>query len=301
MCSFHSTNRLSPNCLQDGPPPPPQIWTPSSLPLHVWREFCHWLHIFALYVKTTLRSSPLQQRLQDFVDPATALEDVAVQSLLLALFRILSFDRDMLGGIVAPLFLSSFLRQETSPIRYLAIQCLCMTMHFADAYSEKLVCRYIGKEAILGEWEGRSIDYRLLKLWEEKRWKDLTKAATSVEVSWKAVHASPLITRTLSIGDLSLQTANIGGILHPRSSEHTSHTSDSTFVLTTTAKQNLHRLGTCLRERKPILISGQASSGKTSLVHEAARLLNQQSTMITLHLNEQTDAKSLLGFHTLFG
>ncbi|KAJ9609057.1 AAA ATPase midasin [Cladophialophora chaetospira] len=250
------------------------------------------------HVKATLRSDSLQQRLRNFVDPATALEDNIVQSLLLAVFRILSFDRDMLNGIVTPLFLSSFLRHVSLPIRYLAIQCLCMMMHFADAHSEKLVGVYIGKEAVLGTWEGRAIDYRLLKLWEEKRWKDLTLAATSVEDSWKAVHPRPLPTRSLHTGDLSLRTANIGGVLHPRLPENTPNTSESAFVLTSTAKRNLCRLGTCLLKRKPVLISGQTSSGKTSLVHEAARLLNHQSKMITLHLNEQTDAKSLLGYHT---
>ncbi|EXJ64606.1 hypothetical protein A1O7_00943 [Cladophialophora yegresii CBS 114405] len=250
------------------------------------------------HVRSLLRTAQLRHLLFDVQDPGPELEDDAAQSLLLSLFRFLSYDRDILSGAVAALFFSSFLQHRSLPLRYLAIQCLCMMMHFADAYSEKLVETYIGKQAILGEWEGRSIDYRLLKLWEERRWKDLAKAATTVEKSWQSLSQAPATTRNMGHVDLSPHTTNIGGVLHPRSPEHTSPISESTFVLTATAKRNLHQLGQCLLEPKPIFISGQASSGKTSLVHEVARLLGQQASMITLHLNEQTDAKSLLGMHT---
>ncbi|ETI28556.1 hypothetical protein G647_01006 [Cladophialophora carrionii CBS 160.54] len=250
------------------------------------------------HVRSLLRTTQLRQLLFDVQDSVPELEDDATQSLLLSLFRFLSCDWDILSGTVGPLFLSAYLRHRSLPLRYLAIQCLCMIMHFADAYSEKLVETYIGKQAILGEWEGRSIDYRLLKLWEERRWKDLAKAATTVEQSWQSTSQPSASRRDLNPVDFSPHTTNIGGVLHSRSPEHSSPISESAFVLTATAKRNLRQLGQCLLEPKPIFISGQASSGKTSLVHEAARLLGQQASMITLHLNEQTDAKSLLGMHT---
>ena len=234
----------------------------------------------------------------DVGSPSPGIDEDAVHLLLLALFRVLSFDRDMLSDIVSPLFLSSFLRHQSRPVRYLAIECLCMVMHFADAYSEKLIETYIGKEAIWGEWEGIKINYRLLKLWEERRWADLAKAIYNVDRSWQSSRSifSPI--RAMTIGHLSDNTTSIGDVLCPRPVKDTSHISKSTFVLTHTARRNLHQLGRSLLESKPILISGQASSGKTALCHEAARLLNQSSSMITLHLNEQTDAKSLLGLHT---
>ncbi|KIW72903.1 hypothetical protein PV04_01064 [Phialophora macrospora] len=274
------------------------------------------------HITSLLRTVELRHWLFDLQNSDPKLEDDVVQSLLLSLFRFLSWDRDMLSGTVAPLFLSSFLQHPSLPLRYLAIQCLCMIMHFSDSYSEELVQRYIRvpdmpdksvrsktaervhtvtgdwKGPISGEWEGRNIDYRLLKLWEEKRWKDVAKAASSVEKSWQSLSQLPTGMRHLNPVDLSPHTANIGGVLHPRSPERSPPTSESAFVLTATAKRNLHQLGQCLLDQNPILISGQASSGKTSVVHEAARLLGQQASMITLHLNEQTDAKSLLGMHT---
>ena len=252
---------------------------------------------FATYLRPHLRALFTNTH---FLDPENVsyFEDDDAQSLLLAIFRCLSFERDVLTAHVGPAFLSSFLRHPSLPVRYLAIQCLCFTMHFADAYSEKLVEIHIGKQAILGSWEGKNIDYRLLKLWEERRGKDLAKAVQSVEESWRTSSPHPPSSRDLSPIDLSPLTANVGGILHTRVTRRTAPAQNSTFVLTATAKKSLHQLGRSLSRPKPILIIGQASSGKTSFIHEAARLLDQRNSMITLHLNEQTDAKSLLGIHT---
>ena len=255
----------------------------------------------ATYLRPHLKALLNTQRLRYcLLEPETLpeLEDDAVISLLLALFRCLSFERDMLTDNVGPAFFSPLLQHSSLPVRYLAIQCLCMFMHLADAYSENLAETYIGRQAILGTWEGKSIDYRLLKLFEERRWNDLAKAVEGVEESWQQISSHPSTTRILAVTDLSPHTANVGGVLLPRISNQFASAQDQSFVLTKTAKQNLHQLGRHLLENKPILISGQAGSGKTSLVHEAARLLNQQLSMITLHLNEQTDAKSLLGIHT---
>ena len=249
------------------------------------------------YLRSLIGSEPLKDCLLG-AETFSELEDAIAQTILLALFRCLSFERDMLADSVGPSFFTSFLDHASLPVRYLAIQCLCMNMHFADDYSENLVETYIGKQAILGTWEGKSIDYRLLKLWEERRWKDLVKAAKSVEEAWQAVPSSLFSSRNLTVTDLSPRTVNLGGVLYPQSPDRTISPQESAFVLTSTAKQNLHQLGKCLLGRKPILVSGEAGSGKTSLVHEAARLLGERASMVTLHLNEQIDAKSLLGIHT---
>ena len=141
------------------------------------------------HVKSLLQTERLKSHLLDLGNHSSGLDDNVVHSLLLALFRILSFDRDMLTENVGPLFLSSFLHDKSFPVRYLAVHCLCMVMHFADAYSEKLIQIYVGKEVITGEWEGKKIDYRLLKLWEERRWKDLARLVANVEQDWRSVSA----------------------------------------------------------------------------------------------------------------
>lgn len=254
---------------------------------------------FATYLRRHVRDVILSQslftRLREAEGTSFQVDDQDLQSLLLALFRVLSFDRDLLAETAAPTYLSSFLYHSSLPIRYMAIQCLCLVMHFADDFAEQMVETYIGKDPILGDWETRQIDYRILKIWEEYRWKEQSKALTDVES--RLQKAVPLTqVRTLHASDLSPTTASLGGVLLPRASVLES--SNSSFVLTSTATRNLQQVGQCLLTEKPVLLSGPPGSSKTAVVHEAARLLNKLSTMITLHLNEHTDAKSLLGVYT---
>ncbi|EXJ95383.1 hypothetical protein A1O1_00504 [Capronia coronata CBS 617.96] len=247
------------------------------------------------YVQILLQSEPMRAHATAAKGGFLELSDEELNLFLLALFRLLSFDRDILAQSSSPLFLSSLLQHSSSPIRYLAIQCLCMVMHFSDAFSDQMVESYVGDGPIWGRWEGRNIDHRLLKLWEEKRWKDVSTEVVDIEKRFATASALSS-TQRFNPDSISPRTADVGGILLPRSGLLDS--SVSKFVLTATAKRNLHRLGSCLSDRRPVLLCGSAGSSKTALVHEAARLLNQHSSMVTLHINEQTDAKSLLGLYT---
>ncbi|KAL6249838.1 AAA ATPase midasin [Rhinocladiella similis] len=250
---------------------------------------------FRRHVKDLLVQRSLLTQIHVLEGPSIKSNTEDLQALLLALFRLLSFDRDLLAGTAAPSFFSSLLRHDTATIRYLAVQCLCMVMHFADAFSERMVETYVGKTAIMGGWEGKQIDFRLLKIWEEHRWTELSKMVADVESRFQRA-VPPSQVRPLSLTDLSTTTASVGGVIISRSNLPEPPT--SSFGLTPTARRNLQHVGQCLLAEKPILLSGPQGSGKTALIHEAARTLGKLSTLITLHLNEQTDAKSLLGIYT---
>lgn len=267
-----------------------QIWTLSALSR---------LLPFATYlqhhIRTTLEAELLQTCFETTGGGISPIADEDVSVLLLALFRFLSYNRDILSTAVGPSFFSSLLHHASPSVRYLSIQCLCLYMHFADAFSEKLVEQYVGSGAILDDWEGRIIDFRVLKLWEESRWRDLDAVITRVHDAWRHIEPSAPA-RSIVLGDLSPDAAVVGGVLVPRMGEL--EISSSRFILTPTSRRNLYQLGKSLLRSTPVLLIGEAGSGKTSLVREAAGVLNKSSTMITLHLNEQTDAKSLLGLYT---
>ncbi|ETN39269.1 uncharacterized protein HMPREF1541_05492 [Cyphellophora europaea CBS 101466] len=215
-------------------------------------------------------------------------------ALLTAVFRLLSYRRDDFERCFHPVFFTSLLRHESLPIRHLSVECLCLVMHFADAFCDDLLAMYIGKQPVLGRWEGISIDYRLLKLWEERRWKQAEEHILETNVR-RLAERGRHEAKPIQESDLHVRVALVGGVLVPRTENVSA--GQGTFVLTPSAESNLRLLGQVLLEEKPVLLAGPAGSGKSSLIVEAARLLNKQESMITLHLNEQTDAKSMIGLY----
>lgn len=103
------------------------------------------------------------------------LDDVTIRNLLLSTFRLLSFDLEVFSKAVSPSQLQSLFRHSDLSIRYLAVRCIALYMHAADAATENMIQRNVGDGPIEGEWEGIVVDYRCLGLWEERRWEIIEK------------------------------------------------------------------------------------------------------------------------------
>ena len=68
------------------------------------------------------------------------------------------------------------------------------------------------------------------------------------------------------------------------------------LILTETTRTNLLKISTAIFSSKSsVLVCGPHGSGKSALVRELARLTGQGSGLLELHLDDQTDSKSLLG------
>src|SRR5271154_1966640 len=78
-------------------------------------------------------------------------------SLLLSFFRLFTYDPDTFADFLHPALLPPMFNHASSSVRYLAIQCLCQLMRFADAFAQNLVDKHCGVEAIKGSWEGVEI------------------------------------------------------------------------------------------------------------------------------------------------
>ncbi|KAK2783613.1 hypothetical protein FQN52_009540 [Onygenales sp. PD_12] len=223
------------------------------------------------------------------------MEDESLHVLLLALFRLLSFDLDSFSSAVSPSELQSLFQRPNLVIRYLAIRCFCLYMRTADAAQEGILKKHLDESPVNGPWEDRTIDYRFLSIWEEKRW---AKLHDDLQCTRKARDDSLSETWTRQLENaFTNYTAEIGGVLVP-TIQPKSSVGVSSLVKTPTVLHNLHSLGKSLLSTDPLLLVGLAGSGKTSLVNEAANKMGQASSMITLHLNEQTDSKSLLGVYS---
>ncbi|KAJ5925090.1 hypothetical protein N7454_007729 [Penicillium verhagenii] len=222
------------------------------------------------------------------------LEPSNTRTLLLALFRLLSFDLETFSRAVSPIQLQSLFPHEDPVIRYLAVRCFAMYMHAADAASENMLRVNTGTDPIEGEWEGITIDYRLLGLWEERRWETLGK---TIQIQRSSRSDSDIMALVDRVRDsLTPRSADICGILIPRLKDSLP-SSSSSVVKTPTTTQNLRCIAKSLLGFKPILLIGLSNSGKTSLINDIASTMGQAESMVTLHLNEQTDAKSLLGMY----
>ncbi|KAI9782381.1 MAG: hypothetical protein M1839_005254 [Geoglossum umbratile] len=247
------------------------------------------------------RPYPLNAHIDDGIEatssrsPGGSTESLILSSLL-ALYRLLSFDTNTFSRAVSTEKMLSLLQHPQRSVRYLAVRVLCLHLRAADSAMEDMIQELIGSEAVNDEWEGKQIDYLFFSLWEEKRINDIK---TSLDMSKEAcVVGSAQVPGKRVIGreNLSLLTAEICGILLPRLRGRSQATSN--LVPTSTTSKGLRSFAEALLTSDPILLTGLAGSGKTLIAMDAARELGADSSMLTLHLNEQTDAKILIGMYT---
>ena len=232
----------------------------------------------------------------------TALHGIPIgelHSLLLALCRLLTFNNEEFAEIVTPVQLQVLLKHDDLHIRYLAIKNLCLYLHASDAVMSSMIKSYIGEDEIAGPWEDKIIDYTFFSLWEDKRLKDIARnieKARATRLAFRTGGAASAVKRHVTLSDLSSTTACIGGVMVPRLDE--ANPPHSTLVMTGTVVRNLRVFADGLNDSRPLLISGSSGAGKTSLIRHVAQELGKSSSMLTLHLNEQTDAKLLIGMYT---
>ncbi|KAL1843801.1 hypothetical protein VTJ49DRAFT_7511 [Mycothermus thermophilus] len=182
-------------------------------------------------------------------------------------------------------------------VRYLAVRIFCQLHDAADQKLETVLARHIPKDAsLVAELDGREADYAFLGLYEDARSREMQRLRSSLHQSG-APAAEPEPARAPGpMQNLTPLVVKYGKTLLPRPLGPVN--TPATLALTPTAVENLEGLAALLLQPGPILLHGLSGAGKTSLVHEVARELGKQREMVTLHLNEQTDAKMLLGLYT---
>ena len=236
-----------------------------------------------------------------FLNSATGLNDLpddSLQGLLLTFCRLLDFDNETYASAISPVQLQVLLRHPRLPVRYLAVRILCSYLHAADAAFQKMVQSYIGNIEISGEWEGQIIDYTFFCLWENKRESDLNKQLIACRNARPIDLGTQIPRRIIEPRDLSNAAVCVAGVLIPKIQSQKNERVNSSIILTENTTENLRLLAEAVNSLRPILIKGPLGVGKTSLIKDIAKQLDKDSSMLTLHLNEQTDAKLLIGMYT---
>ncbi|EMC99014.1 hypothetical protein BAUCODRAFT_154694 [Baudoinia panamericana UAMH 10762] len=223
---------------------------------------------------------------------------------LLGLYRLLRFEPRTYKQHVDLVQLQEMLRSPCRAIVYMAIRIFQICLNGADHWFEKTLEECLGEDtpdgAINGQWDDKTIDYRFLTLWEEDRYEKLTKLIDNGRNGNAEV---PPSLRSLDPACFHPSTALVGGVLFPRADLSSASTeralaSGGQLVDTHTVASNLKALGVAFKSPKPVLLAGLAGSGKTLVARHAAQLLGKLDNMVTLHLNEQSDAKLLVGIYT---
>ena len=218
--------------------------------------------------------------------------------LLLTLFRLLKFDNHRYASAVPVSGLQLLLRNHPPYIRYLSIRVLCLYLYLSDSVMTTMTHTYIEDGAISGRWDGKVIDYRLLSLLEEKR---LNNLALTYKQGWlnqkKAERPGQhtLNERVVANENLSAGVACVAGVLLPKLGK--SNHLNSSLVMTLSTKENLRMLADGIQSSRPLLVTGFPGIGKTSAIEYLAKCTGRHHSMITLHLNEQTDCKALIGIY----
>ncbi|KAI1174155.1 hypothetical protein F4777DRAFT_406432 [Nemania sp. FL0916] len=216
---------------------------------------------------------------------------------LLAFWRLLNFDRGTYGPLVRPSQIQGFFRHGAAAVRYLAIKVFSCQMKASDFKEEELMQRHVNHESVsadslCADVDEMHVDYAFLSLYEHKRAAEIDNFRQEV----KKAYAARSSFSSIPPQQLTHQVIQYGNIIFPRPRGPPS--SQSNLVHTPTTLANLESLADNLQKPGPILLHGLPGSGKTSAVHELARELEMESTMVTLHLNEQTDAKMLIGLYS---
>ncbi|CAD6568985.1 MAG: hypothetical protein ASARMPRED_002259, partial [Alectoria sarmentosa] len=256
----------------------------------------------SVYAKTLLKQTTLGTLAALTSRKGTALQEIPeglLHTLLLALCRLLIFDNEEFAETVTPVQLQVLLRHDNLSIRYLAIRVLCLYLHASDAALVSMVKSYVGEDEIPGVWEDKIIDYTFFSLWEDNRLHDISQRVQETRAARIAQGGGVkglAIQRRINSVDFSRMTSCLAGVLVPRFEEMSPPT--SSLVMTETVTKNIRALAEGLNDSRPVLITGSSGAGKTSLIRSVARELGKSSSMVTLHLNEQTDIKLLIGMYT---
>ena len=251
---------------------------------------------FATYLK------PFAERLlsQERYDFDRAVESTPTVELLLGLFRLLHHDSRTFSKYIDPAELLRLLDGKHPPTIYLSLRILQLYLHGADQWFETMKTKYLGDDthesAIDGCWDYLTIDFRFLTLWEEQREEAMTRLLEECRAQREtSVNSASL--RTISLKCFDPNVVHVGGVLFPTQLGRQLFPARR-LIQTSTVSHNMNRLVSALKVSRPILLHGVAGSGKSLLVQHAARAVGKHDKMVTLHLNEQSDTKALIGFYT---
>ncbi|CAK7216238.1 AAA ATPase midasin [Sporothrix bragantina] len=239
--------------------------------------------------------------------------DADTVRILLVLWRLVNLDASAYAPLV-PAGIQTFFCHSSPTVRFLAIRIFCLVHAAADFKLESVLREYIAEgDSLVADFDGVEADYTFLTLYEHTRCKNLHERVLAVRAAASAKENAenddgetqePQPEHQPLVLPLTPLVSAWGRSVIPRPAADTVLDGTSTpiqpspLIKTATTLRNLESLATCLQKSEPVLLRGLPGCGKTSLVRAVARELGMEEGLVTLHLNEQTDAKTLIGLYS---
>ena len=231
---------------------------------------------------------------------STSLTEVLEEELivlLVAVSRLLEFNRHSFESLAPLPKLQVLLTHGTPAVRYLSARVISQVLCFSETAAASIGDSAMSDREPTGMFDGAEINFRYFSLWEIRRKQCMAKLLENKHQRQMSppIEVSEGI-REVSVADLSPSTVCLGGHLSPRRQNF--QIPSNAVVMTRSTQLNIQRVAAALDGRRPVLVTGLSGSGKTMIVNEISAQLSKDSNMLILHLNEQTDAKLLVGVHT---
>ncbi|KAM9917824.1 hypothetical protein OXX59_009086, partial [Metschnikowia pulcherrima] len=241
-------------------------------------------------VEHFMASMNFAESLSSVVAELTATE---LHFVLLALYRIYAHKPRRFARFVLPQTLYQVLNfgTEFAVAKFLAVQILARYLNASEASRDEMLATHLKGASLSGKYDGNyKIDYHFFDFVEAKRLANLMALPADIQ------GPNPTVVH-IEKSDLSRSVVSICGVLVGSTSKAPEPAAEQ-VVPTTNAVDVLQRLARAVQHNRPVMLHGQAGSGKTFLITQLATYLSAQDDIVKIHLGEQTDAKLLLGTYT---
>lgn len=211
---------------------------------------------------------------------------------LLAIFRLLNHSYSRYFRYFSAESIRSIANSDNIATRQLSLAILALLMNVSEHILDQWIAEYCGLRDS-SEFQFNVVLKESIREKEDRvRLEHYTKNIQQLSSS-KRNYESHLVT---NIG--GIYVPRIGGIPVPNDVIGRVSSSDgSIFVETESAQHNLFKAAKCLLLDSPMLLRGDAGSGKTCLVEYLHRRV-RGGDLLRIHLGDQTDAKALIGTYT---
>ena len=150
--------------------------------------FAPYLHVYLANYTTSQSNTTSGRELRYLSDESSSnildLSETELQSILLAAFRLLRFDKALYTGLVSASKIQNLLRHGNQAVKYLAARILALLLSASDVKLEELLEAHVGKNSpVMGDYDGDNIDYGFLSLYEARKIKDVAAMRLAMQSS----------------------------------------------------------------------------------------------------------------------